>query len=69
MISVAATGDSTKEGSSSVVPEENAQAVTPKKLPIPSLAVPPSPRRQTPEPIPQVSSTLVKGKRLKHENS
>jgi len=67
-MNTAVTRDSTRKESSPVEPEEHAQAVTPKKLPIPSLAVPPSPRRQTPEPIHKISSTLVKGKRFRNQN-
>ena len=65
MISVAVTSDSTRENISPAVTEEHTPAVISKKLPLPSLAVPPSPRRQTPEPISQVSSTVVNGMGLR----
>jgi hypothetical protein len=62
MINVAITSDSTEEDCGPAETEDHAQALSPKKLSIPSLAVPPSPRRQTPEPVSQVSSALVNGK-------
>ena len=65
MISVAVTSDSTRENISPAVTEEHTPAVISKKLPLPSLAVPPSPRRQTPEPISQVPSTVVNGMGLR----
>jgi hypothetical protein len=64
----AATEESTKGDDCAVVPENDAKRVTTKELPISAPAVSPPPRRQTSEPISQVSSTLLKGKRLKLEN-
>lgn len=58
--------DSMRDISSVSMSEEHVQAISPKKTHLPSLAVPPSPRRCSPEPSPQTSSfqDRVNGKRF-----